>query len=126
MIYYIKDKNKKKDKQGVTLEIPKCVVDYNDSVIAYLDAINSGNVSLDKVNCVIKNVDTLRENKEITFRQLAKTLQRTKAAKKAEMDVKKNGYACYPFFTVTNVNTVVTCIMIVRILPVFSQKDYCS
>jgi ribosomal 50S subunit-recycling heat shock protein len=64
---YVKDKNKKKAKQEVALEKPKCVADYNDSVVAYLDAINSGNVSLDKINSVIKNVDTLKENKEITI-----------------------------------------------------------
>lgn len=66
-IIYAKGKNKKKAKQEVALEKPKCVADYNDSVVAYLDAINSGNVSLDKINCVIKNVDTLKENKEITI-----------------------------------------------------------
>lgn len=60
-------KKKKKAKQEVALEKPKCVADYNDSVVAYLDAINSGNVSLDKINCVIKNVDTLKESKEITI-----------------------------------------------------------
>ncbi|MBY3618595.1 hypothetical protein HGO21_03450 [Acinetobacter sp. CUI P1] len=64
---YVKDKNKKKAKQEVAFEKPKCVADYSDSVVAYLDAINSGNVSLDKINCVIKNVNTIKENKEITM-----------------------------------------------------------
>jgi hypothetical protein len=67
VIYYVRDKSKKNNKQESISEIPKCVVDYNDSVLAYLDAISIGSVSLDKIDCVIKSVNALRENKEVTI-----------------------------------------------------------
>lgn len=65
-IYYIKDKHKGKNNQGDELEIQKCIADYNDSLIAYLEAIDNGNVSLEIINGVIKCVGYLSENKEIT------------------------------------------------------------
>jgi len=67
VIYYVTEKSKKKSKREIAHEAPKCVADYNDAVVAYLDAINSGNVSLDKIYCLIKSVETLRENKDITI-----------------------------------------------------------
>lgn len=67
VIYYVKDKSKKKNEQASAPEIPKCVLDYNDSMVDYLEAINNGNVSLNKLNCVIRNIDALRENKEISI-----------------------------------------------------------
>ena len=47
VIYYIEDKNKKKDNSEVVLEIPKCVADYNDSVVAYLVVLAIFTVSRD-------------------------------------------------------------------------------
>ena len=67
VIYYVIDKNKKKNKQEVVPELPKCVVDYNESVIAYLNSISNGDVSLDKIDCVIKCVDALQGNKDVTI-----------------------------------------------------------
>ncbi len=67
VVCYVKGKNKKNTKNNVEIELHKCIAGYNDSVVAYLDAINNGNVSLDKINCVIRSIDTLRENKEITI-----------------------------------------------------------
>lgn len=67
VIYYFTDKNKKKSEQDRLPEIPKYVVDYNDSVVAYLDAIRNGDVSLDRINCFIENIDALKANEKITF-----------------------------------------------------------
>lgn len=67
VIYYVTDKNKKKDKQSLLPEVPKCVVDYNEAVISYLDAIRNGNVSLHNINAIIENIDIMKSDDNIKF-----------------------------------------------------------
>ncbi len=67
MVYFVKDKKNKKNEQQTMPKMSKCIANYNDSVVAYLDAINRGNVNLDKINCVLTNITLLRESSEITI-----------------------------------------------------------
>lgn len=65
IVFYIKSKNKSNSTDNS--QTPKCIADYNDSVVAYLDAIDNGNVSLDNIKSVIKSIDKLNESNDITI-----------------------------------------------------------
>ena len=58
--YYFTKKNKK-DKENITVDVPECVMDYNASLCAYLETISNGTLKLDTIDCVIENIENIKE-----------------------------------------------------------------
>lgn len=59
-IIYVVVKNKKNKGE----KIPKCVVDFNESFMEYVDAIKKGAVSEEKIDKVIMALEEIKENQD--------------------------------------------------------------
>ena len=57
----VADKNKK-SKQNSTPAIPDYIEDYNTALCAYLDAVRNGSLDIDIINCLLINLDRVKEN----------------------------------------------------------------
>lgn len=53
-----------KDKDNKKVKVPKCVVDFNDSFVSYLNSIRSGSLSEDKIDKVIAALETVTKTQE--------------------------------------------------------------
>ena len=67
-ITYVVVKNKKNEE----VKIPKCVADFNESFMRYIDAIKNGTVDEAKIDDVMKSLDEIKKNQkkgniDITF-----------------------------------------------------------
>ena len=58
---YLADKSKR-NKQINLPETPKYVEDYNASLCAYLEAVRDGNLDIDTINCLVSDLNTIKEN----------------------------------------------------------------
>ncbi len=67
-ITYVVVKNKKNEE----IKVPKCIVDFNEAFMAYIDAIKNKTVSEDKIDAVMSALDEINKNQnegklDITF-----------------------------------------------------------
>lgn len=66
-----------KNKNNKSIKIPKCVVDFNNSFVNYLDSIKSGSVSEEKLDDVISSLEIITKNQEDGYVSIDLSLENT-------------------------------------------------
>lgn len=53
-----------KNKKSAKTKMPKCVVDFNNSLFAYLEAVREGNLDMDAITGLISDLDEIKKNQD--------------------------------------------------------------
>ena len=61
LFYAIKSR---KNKKSAKIKMPKCVVDFNNSLFAYLEAVREGNLDMDAITGLISDLDEIKKNQD--------------------------------------------------------------
>jgi len=51
-----------KNKKSAVPKMPKCVVDFNNSLCVYLEAVRNGNLDMDTITGLMSDLDEVKEN----------------------------------------------------------------